>query len=616
MKNTAKIQASSPTPQALFFQCPLTIEAASDEKTVPRFSMVAYTGGLMKVEGFSHPVVVDLEGLSIDRQNIPIRLDHNPKQGVGHTDRVVIDGSQILADGIISRDTSWARDVSRSGSRGFPWQASIGADILEAEFIPNGSAVLVNGRSFDGPVYVIRKSILKEISFVDNAADTQTTATVAARQASDVGLQASGKTATSIKDDSMDEKQQNQSSEQKIETNTKDSLGPEAGSLEPVLQMRQRMVDETRRIQAIQQLCAGRHADIEARAISEGWDATRCELEVLRASRPAAPAAHVKTQRSDPKVYEAVALMAAGVPDARMQASYDEPTLDAADRLRGIGIQEYCERISGASHFPRFRREATGWPLGEFPQWNENNEYSAWLPGNFSEFQYVRHGDSFDRYWRCVVFDGPRITDEPGYTSSDWVPARWRMYPPPPRYEERPQFFFYDIGQVVPVTWAFDSQGRLKVLSLDIYVEDRAFSGYVKTKTDTLHVAQTLPCWLGWNPVGATVYNPDTTYHRMNRDIVSYANQYWRPLRNNLQGTTPGSGVHAWTPIKTVNVMPKFIGNGLIETSKPVLDVGAHVLFRRSFVSKNPGWAWQYETDLTFIQDNYWQKTAGIVGAG
>lgn len=64
--------ASSGQQQKQFrFECPLTIEAASDEKAVPRFSMVAYTGGLMKVEGFSHPVVVDLEGLSIDRQNIP-----------------------------------------------------------------------------------------------------------------------------------------------------------------------------------------------------------------------------------------------------------------------------------------------------------------------------------------------------------------------------------------------------------------------------------------------------------------------------------------------------------------------------------------------------------------
>ena len=343
-------------PDNMHFDCPLTIQAASDEKDVPRFSMVAYTGGTMKVAGFSHPVVVDLEGLSIDRQNIPIRLEHNAKQGVGHTDRVKVENGQILADGLISRDTSWARDVAKSGSRGFPWQASIGADILEAEFIPNGSTAHVNGRTFDGPVYVIRQSILKEISFVDNAADTQTTATVAAGQA-------------------VPEKQEDTSVKETPMNETKDSKTPDTPTTvqasapavdDPVLAMRQRMADETRRIQSIQQSCGGKHADLEAKAIAEGWDATRCELEVLRATRPAAPAAHVKHQSSDPKVFEAVALMAAGVADARMQASYDAQTLEAAERLRGMGVQEYCERISGATHFPRFRRDASGWLQAAF----------------------------------------------------------------------------------------------------------------------------------------------------------------------------------------------------------------------------------------------------------
>jgi len=363
MTTSDKTQAPSPTPQALFFECPLSIEAATDDKAIPRFSMVAYTGGMMKVAGFSHPVVVDLEGLSIDRQNIPIRLDHNPKQGVGHTDRVVVENGQILAEGLISRDTSWAKDVAKSGSRGFPWQASIGADILSAEFIPNGSTVTVNGRTFDGPVYVIRKSVLKEISFVDNAADTQTTATVAAAVAQPQHQ-------PSIKESPMDEKTEKpdglEAAGVGLEPSSSAPHVPSPTPQDPILAMRQRAADEVRRIAAIRTVCDGKHPDIEAKAIAEGWDSTRCELEVLRAARPSAPAAKVTRQSSDPKVYEAVALMAAGVPDARMQASYDAQTLDAAERLRGIGIQEYCERISGAAHFPRFRRDASGWLQAAF----------------------------------------------------------------------------------------------------------------------------------------------------------------------------------------------------------------------------------------------------------
>ncbi|MFO7857593.1 MAG: hypothetical protein R6V11_01580, partial [Ectothiorhodospiraceae bacterium] len=169
-------------PEYLTFRCPLTVEAADEgQKQMPRFSMVAYTGGLMRITGFPHPVVVDLEGLAIERQDIPVRLDHNPRQGVGHTRRVVIDDGRVVAEGLISRDTSWARDVAKSGVNGFPWQASIGAAVVDAEFIPNGQSVTVNGRTFDGPVHVVRQSILKEISFVDSGADTATSARIAAQ---------------------------------------------------------------------------------------------------------------------------------------------------------------------------------------------------------------------------------------------------------------------------------------------------------------------------------------------------------------------------------------------------------------------------------------------------
>ena len=79
-------------PEYLTFNCPLTVEAADgSDKTLPRFRMVAYTGGTMRISGFPHPVVVDLEGLSIERQDIPVRLDHNPRQGVGHTQRVAVE---------------------------------------------------------------------------------------------------------------------------------------------------------------------------------------------------------------------------------------------------------------------------------------------------------------------------------------------------------------------------------------------------------------------------------------------------------------------------------------------------------------------------------------------
>lgn len=329
-------------PHKISFECPIKIEAASNEESVPSFSMVAYTGGTMRVEGFQHPVVVDLEGLAIKKQSIPVRLDHDRRQGVGHTNSVVIENGSVLAVGVISRDTVSAKDVSKSGSQGFPWQASIGADVLDAEFIPNGNTVQVNGRTFSGPLYVVRKSNLKEISFVDNGADSNTVVKVAA----------------------CDPEPQKPS-----------APAPEIPQEDPVVNMRKKIADETRRIESIREVCDGKFPEIEAKAIEAGWDTSACELEVLRASRPKAPAVHIAKPATEPTVFEAVAMMASGIQANRLEAIYDSRTLEAADKLRGIGIQEFCEQAVGMQ-LPRFRRDATGWLQATFS--------SASLPGILS----------------------------------------------------------------------------------------------------------------------------------------------------------------------------------------------------------------------------------------
>jgi len=53
------------------------------------------------------------------------------------------------------------------------------------------------------------------------------------------------------------------------------------------------------------------------------------------------------------------------MPTAMLEASYEEKTLEAADRLRGIGIQEFCELACG-TRLPRFRRDASGWLQAAF----------------------------------------------------------------------------------------------------------------------------------------------------------------------------------------------------------------------------------------------------------
>jgi len=82
---------------------------------------------------------------------------------------------------VISRDTSAAKEVVASSRNGFPWQASVGASVEEFEFIKDNQKATVNGQELTGPVNVVRKATLGEISFVDLGADGRTSASIAAQ---------------------------------------------------------------------------------------------------------------------------------------------------------------------------------------------------------------------------------------------------------------------------------------------------------------------------------------------------------------------------------------------------------------------------------------------------
>ena len=114
--------------------------------------------------------------------------------------------------------------------------------------------------------------------------------------------------------------------------------------------MRARWAAERRRIQKITEICAGEHPGIEAQAIEEGWDDTRTELAVLRASRPKAPAVGSSTPPLTTKTLEAAACLSAGIKGDDLVREFGERTLEAAHPLRFMGLKELvaeCARLEG-----------------------------------------------------------------------------------------------------------------------------------------------------------------------------------------------------------------------------------------------------------------------------
>jgi hypothetical protein len=361
-------------------------DAAGGKTPLPRFTMVAYTGGPMKIAGWRYPVVVDLAGMAIPSQSRPVRFGHDATSGVGHTDRIAVEGGRLIAVGVVSRDTAAAREIVVSARNGFPWQASIGAAVEQFEFVQEGQAVTVNGREFQGPVNVVRRATLGEISFVDLGADGETSARLAAAAkekeimdatktdkqgdtvAAGAGNPGAGKETPAV-----------QAGTDKAPAKIEAQAAPvaKAGAtpvdaaltIDPVADMRARAAAEEERIAAVRKVCGSDHADIAAKALREGWDVTRTELEVLRADRPKAPAAHVVDQTVNGAVLEAACMLTARLAD--VEKVHDEKTLDAASRRfrGGIGLQELLLEAAWANGYTgrnfRDSREALRFAFGK-----------------------------------------------------------------------------------------------------------------------------------------------------------------------------------------------------------------------------------------------------------
>ena len=58
-----------------------------------------------------------------------------------------------------ARRNEWCHQRNNSSKNGFPWQASMGGPIIQAEYVPEGQSITVNGQTFTGEMYVARRVI-------------------------------------------------------------------------------------------------------------------------------------------------------------------------------------------------------------------------------------------------------------------------------------------------------------------------------------------------------------------------------------------------------------------------------------------------------------------------
>jgi hypothetical protein len=343
--------------------CHFEAAPAEDAKKGPRrFEMLAYNGGPVKPPGWRFPVVIELAGMGTTSRP-KVFLEHDEKKRVGHIDRINVTDRQISASGLISASGPAAKEVLDDADAGFPWDVSVGVRPLQVEWVPPGKTARANRQQFTGPLNLFRRSELFEISFVSMGADKDTSVSIAAgRKLKELDMEFSAW----LKAKGFDEAQLNEVQTQSLramcdaEQEPDDDVdGDPAPGKKPVkagggakgpqgddpqeitAQLRADAAKEIKRQNMIR-LKAARFPDLQATAMEEGWDETKVELEVLRASRPKAPAIHSRGDDGDayPQVLEAALCRTARVAAQTVEESYDEKVLEAADArdLKGAGL--------------------------------------------------------------------------------------------------------------------------------------------------------------------------------------------------------------------------------------------------------------------------------------
>lgn len=386
------------TEKMVYLQCAAKI-AAEPGSGVPKFTMTAYTGQPMMVGYYDDPVVINLEGIGLDRQQIPIFYAHDSYKGVGHTEAIRVEDGALIAEGKISRSNTFAQDVIESGLKGFPWQASVGGYITARRDLPEGETAQINGRTIEGPALIAERFELKEISFVELGADDNTSATVSA--AKHFRKEKEMEKKETLNAGAVD-KVLGSAPEQTPDVSQIVAEAVKAG-VDGLKAELQKEADERRRVDEINARAAGiGNPELQAQAIKEGWSADKFELEALRASRAAVPFVPTGGNTYTDETLEAAALMTSGLSDARIVKAFarGDEVAASAERLRGIGLREMIEIAAHqrGTNLGTFRGNNSGWLRAAFSTAGLSGLLSNTLNKGLLEWY-----NAGDQGWRKIV---------------------------------------------------------------------------------------------------------------------------------------------------------------------------------------------------------------------
>lgn len=440
--------------------------ASSDTQPLPRVNVLAYTGGLVKLEALPLPVVFDLSTTQA-ASNVVMLYGHDRELPIGHFDQIKINANSIQVSGLISIDNEKSREVRSAATNGFPWQASVGVQSDNLEYVAEGSTVTVNGQTIDGPCYIARNNVLREVSILSIGADPNTIVSLNAK----LGVVAmtfeewikslnfdpatlTPEQVSAMQDlfNQMSGSGVSEEAKAKITANAKkflvafapkntlpanngnNSSGNAGNGTTGVIDLnaelvriRQAAAAEQTRIDSINRLSdqylSPRNADglIAAQAIQNNWTLEATELAMLRASRPTNGRVASGPNRVDGvnpyAVLEAAACQSGMMQRPALEKVFNATTLQAAhEQYRGrIGLQSLLIEAAalngyrGSTNFKAYHRDIL---KAAFSTMDAVNIFS-----NLANKYLLEGYNSVDETWRTISAIGsvPDFKTRTGY---------------------------------------------------------------------------------------------------------------------------------------------------------------------------------------------------------
>lgn len=387
----------------------LSDPAAKPGKNLAKVDGIAYSGGTFRQKWDSRDMAVDLAGMEL-RSQIPLLLSHMnwPDCRLGVV-TAVNDGKQLAVSGGIDLSDEQGRDIVEKG-KNYDWQLSIGADVIEAVDVPDGEERTVNGRVLKGPILLVTKSKLCEVSVVAVGADADTHLRIAASfQNKNSNLHPTQTKGVIMKKELVEFIRAKYSlgaecdeaairahlakigttveaMQSEMDAKNKPQVAAKADPVKPVQEpaiqaanpsgMTSEMIEaaakaaaeraiaaarvaETSRIEAINGITA-EYPEIRERAIAAGWTKEHTEdvisgVKAVAAKLPSATGNIIVRNGPavDAKAIEAALCLQCGIAENTIIASCGQQAMDIADgHLRGLGLKDVlveAARIDGKS---------------------------------------------------------------------------------------------------------------------------------------------------------------------------------------------------------------------------------------------------------------------------